>query len=268
MKTRLRYLVPALTIAVAALNLAAGVHAQGRGRGKPEVVKERLGNYFVKVTLPRGLDEGQDRLAETHHVGRAARSKQLSLLYLFDATGDADKHARFEPLLFKNDELGVCLRWFRCGRVDLTKDDDAYAAFAKQAPLFVVFDATGKRVAETSMAGYRAKPGDLVKLLTRAAKGHAKPALPVFAKRYRSFLRELQNLDGRKRTLSGRWQRMQSKPGGGPRDKRNKLKKEEAELAAEEKKLLEAETKLLGAAAVPVRDPKAVRVGEQRRGRP
>lgn len=268
MPNRCLRVIPLLTLAVA--GLVETTFAQGRGfRGPPEAVRSRGGNYFVEVTLPAAGDNpvaGVARLAATEHVKKAAEEGHLSLLYLFDPEADKKDHERFETALLNHPGLNVSLKAFKCGMINVA-GGDAEAEFAKKAPLFVVFDAKGNCVGEASMHGYKASSSSLVRLLNRAAKGHAKVALPAFVKQYRSFLNDLTQLEGKKTALKSKRSRAEGKDGDPDKNKVAKLEKEEKALEKEEEKLLKEEGELLTGAKIPPRDANARRVGERRWGR-
>ena len=268
MSNRCQCLIPMLALAV--LGLAESTDAQGgRGRrGPPEAVRIRGGAYFVDAMLPDASDDltGAGRLAATEHVRKAAEQKHLSLLYLFDPEADEKKHERFETTLFNHPRVNVAFKLFKCARVNLTLDEAEESEYGKKAPIFVVFDAKGKCVGEVPMRGYKAASTPLFKLLTRAARGHSKLTLPVFVKKYRSFLNDLTRLEASKTALKSKRARVDDESPGS-RSKLVKLEKEEAQLQATEDKLLESETKLLTSAKIPPRDEKARRVGERRWGR-
>jgi hypothetical protein len=260
-------------LALTALVVVVDVAAQGRGGfGPPEAVTNRLGNFFVTVTLPAaGAQEGEDgdgketkagkedRLGSTTLVEESSAADQPSLLYLYD---DQPKREQFEATLFANESLGIALRCFRCGRVDVTKDDEAMAEFGKHLPLFVAYDAKGKRIGQVEMKDYKATTNALDQLLGKAAKRGTKLSMDAFTKAYRSFLNEVSVLEGRKRDLAGKQERAVDAP-----DKLKKLEKDATELADDEAKLMEQEKKLLADAEIPPRDAKAERVGGRQRGR-
>lgn len=260
-----RLVLPAIALPLA-LSLALADAAVAQRRGRPEMITKRLGNYFVSVTLPQP-DEGQsgaERLASSKLVQKAAEQGHLSLLYLFDPQGDERKHKLFETTLFSNDSITISLLCFQCGRVDLSTDIASMAEYGKKAPLFVAFDAEGKPVGEVSMSGYKVASAPLTMLLGRAARGHTKPQIKSFAKKYRALLNDLQVLDGRKNILRAQRRRADE---GGDKKKLKELDKDDERLAAEEQKLLESEKELLADAKVPPRDKDAEPVGGPRRDR-
>ena len=196
-------------------------------------------------------------MAATRVVTKAVAKKELSLLYLYDATVSLKKHQQFEQALFNNDPVCIGLRCFRTGRINLAEDALAKAAFGKKAPLFVAFDAKGKRVADLSLKGYKSRPSQLSKMLGRAARGYAKLALGDFVKKYRSFLNEIQLLDSRKRALNGKHQRIEQKKGNND-NKLAEVDKELGELTDRWDEALADEQKLLAKAKVLERDSRAV----------
>lgn len=260
--SRLAWIVVGLACWGADSNAQGGM---GRNRGRAREVQERFGNFFVAVSLPVG--EAKDRFDETSFVADAKKEQQLAVLYLANKKGDANAHENFETTLFANEALLVTLRRFRCGVLDMTEHPVTLAAYEKQLPMFLAYDAEGKRVGEVSMRGYKPNSGPLIALLDRAAKGHGKLTNANFVKTYRSFLNKLEVLAGRRTAYE---QQKAGLEGGDARDRAKlaKVEKELAELEAEEKQLLEEEKKILEAAAVPERPAGAERLGgRQGRGR-
>jgi hypothetical protein len=250
-------MMPALVVAVAA-SVAATAAAQ---RGGNDAIANRSGSWFVTVELPKPEAEGGKIGLEACSVVKDAVEKEsLSFLYLVDPAKNPVKHGQFEQVIFGHAEIGAALRAFRCGRIDLAKDAVAKAEYGEQAPLFVAFDAKGKRVGDVSMRDYRAKATPIVRLLERAAAGHGKIPLASFVSKYRELLTDLQVHDGRKSVLDNRRARLDGR-------KQAEVDKEAAELERAEQELLEREKKLLELARIPERDPKAQRLGGRGRGR-
>ena len=265
-----------IAAAFTALFILAAADAQGRGRrGPPEAVRTRAGAYFVDVELPAVADKtagdkkkkGSEFLAATDFVKKTRGKNRLALVYLFDPEGDEKKHDRFEQSLFNHADLNVALRLFCCGRVDLSKNENAMARFGKKAPLFVVFDVQGKVVGEVSMKGYKPANGPLIAALKKVSKGHSKLALASFVKKYKSFLNDLTQIENKKSALQSKRDRAENKDGGASKAKLAKLDKDDAALSKSEDKLLASETKLLEKAKAPDRDTGAERVGARRWGR-
>ena len=192
---------------------------------------------------------------------------ELAVLLVHDSKvkGGAAKYKKFKDGLFKNESLAVAFRVFRCLELDTAKSKVAKQQFGKKLPCFLVFDAKGRQVDEVAMAGYRAKASSLLKALTKVSKGHGKLPLVTFIKKYRSFLNDLDKLEGKKTVLAKKRERLFGKskaatkplakgakpaPSKKPKVSRSKLKKLEADeksLAEEEKVLLAQEKDLLAA---------------------
>lgn len=261
--------IPSLvgSVLIAGLSLTDAAASQGRGRGPSEAILSRSGSYFSSVMLPDVAD-GQAKvdLASMSLVKQAVAKKQLSLLYFFHPRANEMKHNSFEVTVFGNQTVRSALRFFKCGRIDLSSDPGATSKDLKEAPKFVAFDVNGKRVGEVSMRGYRASAKKLVDLLTKAAKGYSKKkSVSRFVKDYRSFLNDLTQIEAKKRTLDDKRRRLMRKPGND--SKLAKVDKAEQALNDEERELLDAETKLLELAKIPDRDEKATRLGDRPRRR-
>jgi hypothetical protein len=252
----------ALALAALAFVIADTAAAQRGGRRRSEAIQQRVGSWFVDVELPAGEPAaGQDPLAAVALVQDARQSNQLTVLYLFDPTANPEKQRMFEQTVFGNDEVGVSLRCFRCGRMDVTKwpaGKDREQA-QKRAPVFVVFDEHGKQAGELAMTGYKAAINPLVQLLGKAASGHVKPTLAAFVEQYRDLVRDLEQIEQKRRAIDEAILRLTSKDD----KKRADLEQELKALAAEEQKLFEAEKGLVEKAKVVPRDENGVRMGER-----
>ena len=249
-----------------ALTVASPVCAQrGRGRGPSPAIRERYGNYFVGTALPTGGEDLESRVSLLPLLQQAAKDERLSVVYLYDSKQDEKKHEQFEQALFNVPQLQVALRSFLCARIDLTQHALTREELEKKTPLFLVVNQKGKVAAEVSMSGYKANASALLSGLTRASRGYAKLNLKSFTKQYQKFLRDFTLLEGRKRGLEQRRQRLAAD--GGNAAKLKKLEAEEHKLASEEEDLLTAEKTLLERARIPERPNEAQLVGERRWGR-
>lgn len=184
----------------------------------------------------------------------AAKAGNLSLLYVYDTSTDAQKVANFETALFKNENLAIGMKVFRLLKLDVAKDPIAKGVYGTKLPRFIAFDAKGERTDEVYLAGYKASASTLLKALVKAAKGHGTMPLMTFVDKYRSFLNELDKIEGKKGTFQKKKERL-AKSG-----KAANLDKEEAEIAKEEAAVLEGEKKLLEAvkAFVPANPPRVL----------
>ncbi len=238
--------------------LAQGGGGRGRWR-RAEEITNRVGAFFTDISGPQA--DG-DKVADLDTVDlvRAAKSaKQLTVLYLYDSKDDEDVRSRFEQQVFGSDELGIELRCFHCGRIDLAKEEALAKQYGKKAPLFVVFDEDSKPT-EVSMAGYKASTTSLSKALEKAAGGLMKPPITTFAKQYGDFVRDLEKLLNEKKAA-------QEKLAKADDNKKKVIEKDLARLEAEEKKLLDKEKELLDKVRLPERSDSSKRVGEPRFGR-
>ncbi|MCB9885450.1 MAG: hypothetical protein H6838_08155 [Planctomycetes bacterium] len=241
--------------------LAVDCLAQG-GRGRwrrAEEITNRVGAFFTDV---KGPETDGDKVADldTVELVRAAKSaKQLTVLYLYDSKDDEDVRSRFEQQVFASDEIGIELRCFHCGRIDLAKEEALAKQYAKKAPLFVVFDEESKPT-EVSMAGYKASSTSLSKALEKSAAGLIKPSLAAYAKQYGGFVKDLEKVLNERKAE-------QEKLAKADENKKKAIEKDIAKLDDEEKKLLDKEKELLDKVRLPERSASAQRVGEPRWGR-
>jgi len=171
----------------------------------------------------------------------AAGKGYLSLLYIYD-TRDGDKLKKFQSALFANEDLGVALKVFRKVGLDIAKDSTARQLYENKVPHFITFDAKGQRAGELHLEDYRTKSSDLMKLLVKTAKGHGKLPLKSFVKKYRSFLNELDQVEGKKDTCA---QKKSRATASGSKKKLAKVEKEAQSIAKREKSILSKEANLL-----------------------
>ncbi len=257
--------------------LAAPAVAQGRGGGgggaaggagrmrrAPEI-DERVGAFFATVPPVAGAPtdgaeadpKTADLLTQLPFVVAAAGSRQRSVVYLYDATASPEAQGQFERALF-TDEVGVALRFFVAGRIDVSAASAGplRQRYGKQLPLFVAFDAGGKRSGEVSM-GTRPDPKALVALLDRTVGKANQLALPAFVKQYLDVVRDLEQLAVELQQIDDRQQRADS----ADKQKRAELDKERKQNAAAQKKALAAERALLEKVDLPPRAEGSERVG-------
>lgn len=254
-----------VSLTTAAVLFAALAPAQGpggRGRGRAEEITNRVGAFFTDVAGPATDGDKVADLATIDLVRAATAAGQLTVLYLVDGSEDQDVREQFERQVFAGDELGLELRCFHCGRIDLQKEPALKARFAKQAPLFVLFDKDGK-ADELSMSGYKASATQLQKALEKAAGGTVKPSLASFAKEYAGLVRDLEQVLARKKAA----QEKQAKAGA-DKGKRAEADKDLKDAEAEERKLLDKEKGLIDHVRLPERGANAQRLGGSRWGRP
>lgn len=244
--------------------LADAAIAQGGGgfrRQRAEEIMNRVGAYFtdVKGPLPDGDKAGD--LATIDFVKAAAGAGQPTVLYLADSSDDQDVRDQFERALFANDELGIELRCFHCGHVDLKAEPLLAAKFQKQAPLFVVFDKDGKAIDTVPMSGYKPSAKGLETALIKAAAGVVKPSLAAFAKDYGGLVRDLEQAMAKTKNAKERLAKA-----GGDKGKKAEVEKDLAALEKEEQKLLVREQDLLTKLNLPARPADAKRLGNRDRG--
>ncbi len=262
-----------LATLVLALISADAVEAQRRAAGgrrsrsewrRPEEISNRVAVYFREVTGPETAGEKAADLNTIDLVRKASAADQVSVLYLHSGELEERPVKTFEALLFRadsaGDQLGIKLRLFHCGQLDISKDPALKKRYGKKAPLFVAFDKSGKELQPVSMSGLKPDRAALEGLLDRASKGAFKPLLPSFAKKYGKLVLDLEKLL-RERSAA---QDDRAKAS----DDKAKLKKANRELASiakAEQKLLEKEQEMLADMRFPERGSK--RLGGRRPNR-
>jgi hypothetical protein len=149
---------------------------------------------------------------------------------------------KFESVLFANEDIGVALKVFRKVGLDIAKDSTARQLYENQVPRFITYNAKGEREGELHLRDYKTKSSNLMKLLVKTAKGHGKMPLKTFVKKYRSFLNELDQIEGKKGTCAQKKARAADDKS---KKKLAKIEREEKSLAKREKSILAKESKLL-----------------------
>lgn len=236
---------------------AADVAAQGgRGRGRAEEITNRVGAFFADTAGPATDGDKVADLSTCDLVRAAAGNGQPTVLYLVDGSDDQDVREQFERTVFGSDELGIELRCFHCGRIDLAKVDALKARYQKQAPLFAVFDKDGKLVETVAMNGYKASTTSLGKALEKAAQGAVKPSIAAFAKDYGSLVRDLEQALAKRKLAQE-----QRAKAGADKGKKAEADKDLEVASAAVDKLLEKEKALLEKHRLPERPTNAVRLG-------
>ena len=260
-----------LTTVALALLATDTLDAQRRARGRsreqwrrPEEVTNRVAVYFREVPGPK-TDGGKVADLNTIALVReAAAADQVSVLYLHDGALEERPVRAFESALFRadvrGDELGIKLRLFHCGQIDISADPALKERFSKKAPLFVAFDKAGKELRPVSMSGMKPDPTALESLLDRASKGAFKPTLPSFAKKYGKLVQELEKV---LKELAAAEQ-AQAEAGGDGAARKKAAKQLEAAGKAEQT-LLDQEQELLAKLRFPERGSK--RLGGRRPNR-
>jgi len=245
-----------LVVAPVVFALSTLVVAQGgRGRQRPEEIQNRTGAFFVTTQGPEAAADAPPVLADADLVRAATSAGQMSVLYLFDGNDDPDGRAQFERALFAGDELGIELRCFHCGRIDLAKDRALAAKYGKAAPLFVVFDAHGKSI-DVAMSGYKPSASALTRALEKTAQGLVKPSLGAWAKDYGGFVRDLEQALARQQNAEERLARA-----GADKQKRAATEKDLQAATAEVQAVLAHEAALLAKVPMPPRAENAERLG-------
>jgi hypothetical protein len=251
----------AVLLAVPASAQGGGGGGGGRGRQRPEEIQNRVGAFFDDIHGPATEGDKVADLATTDLVRAAASAEQLSVLYLHNSADEKDVREQFERMLFAGDELGIELRCFHCGRIDVSKEPALKTKYGDKVPLFVAFDKSGKPGEIVSMSGYKIAANELGKQLEKAAQGALKPALATFAKDYGGFVRDLEQALNKKKLARERYAKA-----GADKAKRAEVEKDIKLAEDEEKKLLEHEKEMLEKMRLPERPATAQRVGGGRGG--
>ena len=247
--------------------LDAQRRARGRNRDqwrRPEEITNRVGVYFQEVAGPQTEDGKVADLNTIPMVREAAAADQVAVLYLHDGALEDRPVRTFESALFRadvrGDELGIKLRLFHCGQIDISADPALKERFGKKAPLFVAFDKSGKELRPVSMSGMKPNPTALESLLDRASKGAFKPVLPSFAKKYGKLIQDLEKV------LKERAAAEEAQAeAGGDRAKLNKANKQLEAAGKAEQNLLDKEQEMLAEMRFPERGSK--RLGGRRPNR-
>ena len=260
------FLAVALAL-LAAETLEAQRRMGGRNRGpwrRPEEITNRVAVYFREVRGPETKDGKVADLGTIPLVREAAAAHQVAVLYLHDGALEDRPVRTFESALFRadvrGDELGIKLRLFHCGQIDISADPALQGRFGKKAPLFVAFDKSGKELRPVSMTGMKPNPTALESLLDRASRGAFKPALPSFAKKYGKLVQDLEKVLKQRAAA----EEAQAEAGG-DRAKQNKANKQLEAAGEAEQKLLQEEQELLAEMRFPERGSK--RLGGRRPNR-
>ena len=253
-------LLATIALAILATDTVDAQRRGGRGGGRnqwrrPEEITNRVAVYFKEVEGPATDGAKVADLNTIEMVRAAAAADQVSVLYLHDGELEQRPVRTFESLVFrsdiKGDELGIKLRLFHCGMIDISKDAALKERYGKKTPLFVAFDKSGRELRPVSMTGLKPNPTALEGLLDRASKGAFKPTLPSFAKKYGKLVIDLEKLIKEQDAA----EEDQAKAGN-DKAKQNKARRELEALAKQEQKLLEKEQEMLADMQFPERGTK------------
>ncbi len=252
-----------------ALFVADNLEAQRRGGGgrngrRPEEITNRTAAYFTEVDAP--ATQG-DKIAPFHSIDlvrAAAAAGQVTVLYLHNSEAERRVVQQFESTLFRpdqsGDQLGLKLRMFHCGQIDISKSPAMKTRYEKDVPMFIAFDKTGKELKVVSMSGYKAKAGKLEALIDQASTGAYKPSIKTITKKYGKIITDLE------KALKAKTQAEKDQTKAG--NDKAKAKKAEKAIAAATKledKALTAEEKLLENLRLPARGDKKLPSRNNRR---
>ena len=256
------------TLAVA-LFAADTLEAQRRGGGRnrtrrTEEITNRVGVFFTETDAPKTDGDKVADLNTIDLVRAAASANQVTMLYLHDGEAEQSVVRQFESILFRADKtgdvLGIKLRMFHCGQIDISKEPAMKARYGKDAPLFIAFDKTGKELPKVSMRGYKAKASALEGLADKASSGAFKPSLKTTAKKYAKIV------EGLEEALKDKKDAEQDATKAENKADRQKAEKQIAAAQKKEDKLLEAEEKLLAKIRQPERGSRKIGGRNTRRG--
>lgn len=259
-----------LATLVVAIFATDSVEAQRGGGGRnrwrrPDEITNRVAIYFSPAEAPASDGDKIADLNTIDLVRAAAAADQVTLLYLHDGEADEQVVQQFESALFRadksGDELGIKLRMFHCGQIDISKSPALKQHYGKDVPLFVAFDKAGKELKPVSMPGYKAKASALESLVDQASAGAFKPALKTLAKQYADIVDDLEQVLRDKEAAT----QAQTKASN-DKAKSKKAERELADIAKLEEKILKAEEKLLEGLRMPARGTQRLGGRNNRRG--
>lgn len=190
----------------------------------------------------------------------------MTLVYIWNSK-DGAKVTKFKKAVVDKEEIGIALKLFRCIGIDVARDKVAKGLYGSRVPLFIAYNAKGQCVDEVEFKDYKCKADPLMKLLVKASKGHGDLPLKSFVKKYRGFLNEIDQIEGKRSVLTQKKARIRGVKPGAPRPpagkpitsagkqskplskkdqkKLAKVAKEEKALAKKEEALTKKERKLL-----------------------
>jgi hypothetical protein len=244
-----------------ALFVADDLAAQRRGGGRsrmgrrPAEITNRTAAYFTEVDAPASQGDKVAPFNSIDLVRAAAAANQITVLYLHDSEASRRIVQQFESALFRTDQsgdqLGLKLRMFHCGQIDISKSPAMKTRYEKDVPVFIAFDKTGKELKAVSMSGYKAKASKLEALLDQASSGAYKPSVKTIAKKYGKIIIDLE------KALRAKAKAEQDQTKAGNDKSKAKKAAKDIEAATKlEDKALEAEEKLLEDLRLPARGEK------------
>ncbi|MFT4514184.1 MAG: hypothetical protein ACI89X_002670 [Planctomycetota bacterium] len=236
-------------------NLEAQRRGGGRNQRRPEEITNRTAAYFTETNAPATQGKKIAPFNSIDLVRAAAAAGQVTVLYLHNSEAERRVVQQFESAVFRTDKsgdvLGLKLRMFHCGQIDISKSPAMKARYEKDVPVFIAFDKTGKELKIVSMSGYKAKASALEALIDQASAGAYKPSIKTIAKKHAKIVGNLEEALKAKTAA----EQDQTKAG----NDKSKAKKAEKAMAAAvklEEKALKAEEKLLEDLRLPARGDK------------
>jgi len=246
---------------------AAGNPNQNQNRQaarRSDATYDRVGSWFTEVRIegePSVVDpdaKKKDYVGALPWVTKAKDEKTRSLVYVYDATTDADAHTAFEMAMFQ-DDIGIATKLFVCARLDITAASAKLLLerYREEAPLFVAYDDEGVEVGVVSMSGYKASPKKLETLLDKAVGKDVEGGLSGFVHTYGDVCKDLEALEKKRTELEA----AEDKVDRSDKQKQAEIARERKSLDDQEQKLLVKEREVLETANPPARPSGAVRLG-------
>jgi hypothetical protein len=214
---------------IGALGLAAlGVSAQPDPKTLELLARHLRPGWIETVSRPDApaSDDVMTSLGEL----KLEKDHQRPAVVLLYSNEDQVTQAAFEEMLFRHPRIVLAGKAFLCIRVDLRKDARLKRVYDRAVPRFLLFDHTGQRRADISMAGFQQRPEWLAKMMHVVMEGYGSMPLERFVARYAALLpdlvpvqRELTRIEARLAVIA--------------RESGDEVKEERARLTAELRKL-------------------------------
>ncbi|MHC4958637.1 MAG: hypothetical protein ACYTGN_09685 [Planctomycetota bacterium] len=208
----------------------------------------------METVAPQAASTGEN--AEEATARNATRADRPMMIYVVADDATDKLSAKLESVVFPNEQLGVGAKFFDTIRMTASNaaQDRLLKDAGKSAPR-IVFVTRDYKVAAVFDKKGQLSAGKLVKAMKRVVKAEYVNSFDKMVKSYIKLLNELDRLEGRKAQVADLRARLQAKPSA---SKEKKLKKAEAELAADLKTWGEREKEALALKVKGTKvDPKA-----------